>query len=150
MATAELESLIEDCTSKHGAHLIDLVIKGEGNGKSVEIFIDAELGVTTEMCSEVSLEVDGMIESTGVVRGSYRLTVSSPGIARPLKFAWQYRKHIGRQLALKVRSQDAERSVIGKMESMDEKEIVLSPGKNSMVESIRLEEVVEARVVAPW
>ncbi len=150
MAVAELESFIEDCISKHGVHLIDLVIKGEGNGKSVEVFIDAEQGVTTEMCSEVSREVEGMIEASGVIKGSYRLTVSSPGIARPLKFLWQYKKHVGRQLSIRVCSEDVERDVVGKMESMDEKEIVLSSGKNSTRESIGLDTIVEARVVAPW
>ena len=150
MAAAELESLVDNCISKHGVHLIEIAIKGEGNGKTVEVFIDAEQGVTTEMCSEVSREVGEMIESSGVVRGSYRLTVSSPGIARPLKFVWQYKKHIGRQLSLRVRSQDGERDVVGKMESMDENEIVLSSGKNTAPESIGFDSIVEARVVAPW
>ncbi len=68
MATSELESLVEDCISKLGVHLIDIVIKGDGNGKVVEMFIDSEKGVTTEICSEVSREIGGMIESSGVVQ----------------------------------------------------------------------------------
>src|SRR5437867_1520761 len=119
MATAELAGLVENCISKHGVHLIDLVMKTDRRDRLVEIYIDSEQGITTETCSEVSREVDRLIASAGIVPDSYRLTVSSPGIARPLKYAWQYRKHIGRELALKVRSQQGVCDLTGKMESMD-------------------------------
>ena len=150
MAMAELESLIEECISTQGVHLIDLAIRGEGKGKSVEVYIDSEQSITTDICSKVSREVDGLIESAGVVQGSYRLSVSSPGIARPLKFSWQYKKHIGREFEVKVQSHEGLRCIVGKLESMDDKAIVLSFGKKGEMESIELDAIVEARVRAPW
>ena len=150
MTPAEIQSLVEDCISKYGVHLIDMELKSEGKGKSVEVYIDSEQGITTEICSTVSREVDRLLESAGLAGGSYRLTVSSPGIARPLKFAWQYKKHVGRQLEVKVRSAEGLRSVTGKLESADDKMIVLASGKSSDLEAIAFEVVVEARVRAPW
>lgn len=150
MAMPELESLIEECISTQGVHLIDLVIRGEGKDKLVEVYIDSEQSITTEICSKVSREVDGLIGTAGVVQGSYRLSVSSPGIARPLKFSWQYKKHIGRELEVKVQSHVGLRSIVGKLESMDDKAIVLSFGKKGEMESIMFDAIVEARVIAPW
>jgi ribosome maturation factor RimP len=146
MAAPVLESLVEDCLSKHGAHLIDLVIKNEGKGKSVEIYVDSEQGVTAEICSEISREVGGVIQSAGVVQN--RLTVSSPGISRPLKFPWQYKKHVGRQLVLKVRSADGVSDVVGKMESVNDVELVIVSGK--VPRSIAFDAIVDGRVKAPW
>jgi ribosome maturation factor RimP len=131
-------------------HLIELELKSEGHGKSVEVYVDSEQGVTTEICSTVSREMDRLVESAGLVRGSYRLTVSSPGIARPLKYAWQYKKHKGRQLEVKVRSAEGLRNVAGTLESADDKMIVLATGKGSEPEAIAFEMIVEAHVRAPW
>lgn len=150
MTTVEIQSLVEDCISKHGVHLVALEVKGEGKGKSVEVYIDSEKGVTTEICSTVSREVDRLVESAGIVRDSYRLTVSSPGIARPLKYAWQYGKHVGRQLEVKARSGEGLRSYAGKLESVSDRMIVLASGKNGEPETIAFDVIVEARVRAPW
>jgi ribosome maturation factor RimP len=150
MAAVELETLIEDSISRQGVHLVDFVVRGEGKSKSVEVYIDSEQSITTEICSEISRELDRVLEKAGIERGTYRLTVSSPGIARPLKYSWQYKKHVGRELDIKVLSPEGLRSVIGKLESMDDNGIVLSLGKKSEREVIAHNAIVEARVRAPW
>lgn len=150
MIAAELERLIEDAISKTGVHLIDLVVRGEGKGRAVEVFIDSEEGITTEICSDVSREVDRLISSSGLVRGSYFLTVSSPGISRPLKYPWQYRKHIGRQLEMTVRSNEGVRKITGTFVSMEENGLVVKFGNGESQESIALSAIVEARVKMPW
>ncbi len=145
---AEAEKLIEECISTKGVHLIDLEVRGEGQGKSLDVYIDSESGITTEVCSEVSRELGRLVETSGIVRGPYRLTVSSPGIARPLKFAWQYRKHIGRQLDLRVHSQEGTRTVVGKLISVDDTALVIGSGQGT--DSLTFNDIVEARVKAPW
>ena len=150
MTLANLETLVVECISKLDLHLIDLVIKNEGKGKSVEIYVDAEQGITTKLCSEASRSVDGAIESSGILPGPYHLTVSSPGVSRSLKYLWQYKKHLGRALALKLRAEGGTREIAGKLESMDGTSVVVSVGKNGARESVRFDEIVEAYVKAPW
>ena len=148
VASTEVGKLIEDCIARLGVHLIDLEVRGEGQAKTVDVYIDSEAGITTDICSEVSREIDRSVDCAGFERGSYRLTVSSPGIARPLKFAWQYKKHVGRRLDLLVRSPDGTKSVSGKLLSMDETTVVIDGGKER--QTVPLNSVVEARVKAPW
>ena len=150
VALAEVERLIEDCISKRGVHLIAVELGGEGGGQSLDVYIDSEPGITTGVCSEVSREVDRLIESAGIVRGPYRLTVSSPGIARPLKYLWQYKKHIGRQLELTLRSQDGTTTVAGTLVSIDDTAVAIRSAKGSDPQTIAVDGIVEARVRAPW
>jgi ribosome maturation factor RimP len=150
MAPAELQKLIEDRIAKLDVHLIDVVIRGEGGGKGIEVFVDSEKGVTTETCSEVSREIGGLIEAADVVRGAYRLTVSSPGIDRPLKYSWQYAKHVGRRIQLKVRGPGGIREATGMLESHDDHSVVVLSGANSAPESFPYSDIIEARVKAPW
>jgi ribosome maturation factor RimP len=150
MAPFELRDLIEERIAKLDVHLIDVVIKSTGSGKSVEVFVDCEKGVTTETCSEVSREIGGLIEAAGVVQGAYRLTVSSPGIERPLKYFWQYGKHVGRKLQLKVRAAAGTREVDGRLQSLNGGTIVVLSEANGAPESIPFADVIEARVKAPW
>jgi ribosome maturation factor RimP len=102
MVNDEMRAAIEDCTARLSAHLIELVVRGPRGKTLVEIFIDAEQGVTSDLCSDVSREASILIDRSEWIQGSYRLDVSSPGISRPLRFAWQYKKHVGRTLAVKV------------------------------------------------
>ena len=150
MGPVELQNVIEDRIAKLDVHLIDVVVKGDAGRKSVEVFVDSEKGVTTETCSEVSREIDGLIEATGIVRGAYRLTVSSPGIDRPLKYSWQYGKHVGRKIQLKIRNNEGTRDVTGRLQSHDNASVVVSSGESSTPESFPISEIMEARVKAPW
>jgi ribosome maturation factor RimP len=150
MATAELKRLIEEISSKYGVHLIDLVVKGEGKDRLLEVYVDSEQGITTAICSDISREIHRLLETSDAIHGSYRLTVSSPGIARSLKHAWQYKKHVGRRLDVKVRLQEGIRSSTGTLTSVNDKALVLATGKKDEPESIPLDEIVEAFVLAPW
>jgi len=146
MTIAALENLIEERISKHGVHVIDLIIKREGKGAAVDIYIDSEQGITTEVCSAVSREVGNVIQSAGIIQN--RLTVSSPGIARSLKYPWQYKKHVGRQLALKINDSERVTEVVGTLESVSDGELVLISGK--IPKSVAFSSIADARVKVPW
>ena len=146
MTIQGLESLIEECISRRGVHLIDLVVKNESDGKSIELYVDSEDAVTAEICSEVSRDVREVIQSAGLNQN--RLTVSSPGISRPLKYRWQYKKHIGRQFTLKVRSDDGVHEMNGVLESLDDKQMVIISGKAS--QSVAFDAIMDAWVKSPW
>jgi len=150
MVSDEMRAGFEECAARLSAHLIDLVVRGAHGSTIVELFIDAEEGVTTELCSAVSREASLLIDARGWIRGAYRLDVSSPGIARPLKFLWQYRKHIGRTLTLRQRTDAGETSRSGRLVSVGASAIVLEPGKGEAPVEIPFDSLVEAVVKSPW
>ncbi|MBM2845693.1 MAG: ribosome maturation factor RimP, partial [Bacteroidetes bacterium] len=117
---------------------------------AIDVFVDAEDGITSETCSKLSRDIESAIDLQATIRGPYTLTVSSPGIARPLKFPWQYRKHIGRLLEVKMRSESGVRGKSGKLLSVDEKGVALEQIKKGEQVHIDFAEIVEAKVKAPW
>lgn len=148
MVSVELHKSVEECVSRRGAQVIDLIVRGERNEPVLEIFVDSRGQVTSELCATLSREIADVIEERNLLHGAYRLTVSSPGIDRPLKFAWQYGKHIGRSLQIRVCAGETTQDVAGKLVSVNEREITLDRGK--VTEAYALDQIVEARVKAPW
>jgi len=150
MNKSELTDLVERCSATHGAHVIDLSVRGDRQVRVIEVFVDAEVGVTTELCSTISRDVVHDLDQSGLIRERYRLEVSSPGIERPLKFSWQYPKHIGRKVAFRVRQENGVESRLGTLVGIDEDGITLEGDPAGTTVQLRFDSIVEARVKSPW
>jgi ribosome maturation factor RimP len=145
-----LPDAISECVAGLGAQVIDLTLHGGRHSTLVEVFIDAEEPVTTDLCSLVSREVGRMIDARSLVTGSYRLVVSSPGLGRPLKFPWQYKKHLGRTMSVTFDSSEGKRQVVGTLAQVDEVGIVLQTESSEEGTRVRFESIAEAKVKIPW
>jgi ribosome maturation factor RimP len=145
-----VHDVIEACVSRRSAHLLDIVFRGEKGTRVVQVFIDSEEGVTSDLCAEITRDVTSAIDVGGFIEGAYRLEISSPGIERPLRHRWQYRKHIGRRLKVKVQLEGSTEERAGAFISMGDGVIVLAIGKKKEHLSIPFDDIVEARVAPPW
>lgn len=87
-----------DICRAHNAHLVEVVVRGSLQRRILEVYVDTESGITLDECGAISEGIGEMLESANVFPGQYRLEVSSPGADRPLRYEWQYRRHIGRLL----------------------------------------------------
>jgi len=150
MVNDEMRAAIDDCVTRLSAHLIELVVRGPRGKTLVEIFIDAEQGVTSDLCAEVSREASMLIDRAEWIQGSYRLEVSSPGISRPLLFAWQYRKHVGRTLSVRVTGPGGTVEHTGRLSSVGDQGIFLEMAGGSAPEEFRFDTLAEAVVKSPW
>lgn len=97
-------------------------------GQHLNVFADSDSGMTFEKCQSISRHLEKYLDENGWLGEKYVLEVSSPGIARPLKFTRQYRKNIGRQLAVTL-SDKTEQT--GLLKSADDTGIVL---ENTVIE----------------
>jgi len=150
MISASFWSSIEGTVAARGAHLIDLLVRGEQGKPLVEVYVDAEDAVTTELCAELSRDIAGVIEQNNFVRGPYRLVVSSPGIDRPIQFQWQYKKHSGRLFELRVRETDVPSTVVGRLIGVTEDGVVIENENTHEMENFGFKDIIEARVKTPW
>jgi ribosome maturation factor RimP len=121
----------------HNAFLIDIAVRGSQHGRTIEIFIDNDAGITTELCALMSREVGKGLEVERTIQGRYYLVVSSPGTDRPLVFLRQYKKHIGRCLSVKFQNGESPRTIEGTLKDLTD-------------DSIALEEENGARCVIPF
>lgn len=149
MIAPALRDAITAAVERKGVHCIDLVIRGDRGRPVIEVYVDAEQGITTEICAEVSREVAAAIDASNLIGGEYRLDVSSPGIDRPLKFPWQYRKHSGRHIQVKVRAEGGEQTVDGTLAGVGEDAITVQT-KTGEPTVVFFATILEARIPAPW
>ena len=143
-----LFTMAENIALRHEARLVDLVQRGHGATQVVEVYLDNATGVTVDLCTEVSRELLSAVDAEGIIEGSYRLEVSSPGIDRPLRHPWQYSKHVGRQILVRLSTPQGNRQVRGELVRADERGISLRTGEGE--QTILFADMQEGRVVAPW
>jgi len=76
----EIKNLVEDTIESMGYELVDIVFGSENGKFALIIKINKEGGVNVEDCASVSREIDEIIEESGLIKKSWILIVSSPGI----------------------------------------------------------------------
>lgn len=110
----------------------------------LEIFIDADSGMTFRKCQQISRFVEAYLDEEQPLGEKYTLNVSSPGVDRPLKFQRQYVKNIGRNMKVTTNEGDDHE---GKMISADEEKITLE-AKVRVKEGKRKKTVVQQTEIA--
>ena len=146
----ELRVIVDESVIACGAHVIDLVLRGDPRRPVVEVFVDAEGAVTTDLCGEISRRIAAGIDAGGFLAESYRLEVSSPGIDRPLQHQWQYPKHIGRDVCVKVQPEGGTAyEVRGTLRAMAETGVQVRTAEGEEVQ-IPFTAIRETKVMPPW
>ncbi len=102
-----IEERIAEIAAAHDALVLEIVRRGHTNSTVVEVIVDAVDGVGLDRLTTISREINILLdEDEEVIRGRYRLEVSTPGLDRPLEHSWQFEKNVGR--LVRVTSQDEE------------------------------------------
>ena len=120
-----VDEVHEICQSR-AVHVLEITVRGSSHRRVIEIFVDSEDGVDFEICRKLSAEIGELIDGKSVFPAAYRLDVSSPGIDRPLRHVWQYRKNIGRLLDVSLREGG---SAKGRLIDVSDSALTLEPRK---------------------
>lgn len=138
----EISNKIAD---KLGYFVIDIVVRGDSRKRIIEIFVDAEKNINADDLAEMSREINSVIDDENIIKESYRLEVSSPGVDRPLKFLKQYPKHINRNFEVVYKSGEEEKKFTGKLKSVERDELTfISAGKDIL---IKYNQITTAKVI---
>lgn len=143
--------LVEEVLVGSPDYLVDCTIRGAAGSRAVDVFVDSDNTIGVDRLADISREVAFLLESNGVVRGPYRLNVSSPGVDRPLQLPRQYRTNIGRSLRVHFRRVDDSgyTEIAGILTSADEDGIVVAQEKKTPVR-IAYSHILWAKVQLPW
>lgn len=143
-----VESVARSVVEQQGMFLVDCVLRGKQNNRVLEVYVDSERGVTTELCAEISRQLLRELDRMDLITGNYTLVVSSPGVDRPLKFPMQYKKNIGREMEILLRDGDSTRTLKGVLVNCTDTTIEMQVGETSS--SIPYGAIVRAKIVLPW
>jgi ribosome maturation factor RimP len=120
-----------------------------GQSQLLRLYIDHPEGITVDDCEAVSAQVADFIEVHELIKDSYTLEVSSPGMDRLLFRPAQWAAYVGEGVQVKLRSPVAgKRRVTGKLLSVDAETALVAEDTGD----IRLPFAVvdRARLVPDW
>ena len=106
-----VQALLEPVLEQKGIDLVDIKYGIGGRRGYLRIFIDKEDGVTVDDCADISRELGILLDVQNIIRKSYTLEVSSPGLNRPLKDAKDYQRFRGKKVKIKTKINLYERNV---------------------------------------
>ena len=150
-----LRALAEEAASARDLFLVEMEVRGHRGSRVIEIYLDGDEGVEHDALSAISRQIEEAIDAEDLVKGRFHLNVSSPGTDRPLLLPRQYRKHVGRELAVTVRTEEAPepQRIEGVLADVGEEGFTLEvPGPRKTTDSLQIlfADVEETLVKLPW
>lgn len=147
---SRLRDIVEEVLGASPLYLVDLNVRGRKGSQVIDVFIDSDTDLDVEMLAEVSRELGFLLDTEDLIKGSYSLNVSSPGVDRPLSLPRQYKKNVGRKLKVKRRTaEDSSETIMGQLVSASEESIELDVDRKGRVH-ISYADIMEAKVQLPW
>ncbi len=115
-----VQALVQSTVSELGYELIDVEFQKEQTDWILTLYIDSPNGVTVDDCEQVSRAVEPLLDEADPITQSYFLSVSSPGIDRPLKKERDFERSLNKEIAVKLYApQDKKKEFIGTLLRFD-------------------------------
>jgi ribosome maturation factor RimP len=85
-------------------YLVDMMIRGTGRGRKIEVLVDTDKGIDISQCAMLSRRIRERFESdealVAALGGDFELMVSSPGLGEAIMRNRQYIRHLGRLMRI--------------------------------------------------
>jgi ribosome maturation factor RimP len=134
-----------EIAEKLGFFLVELAFRGDQRKRIIEVYIDGKNNVSADSLAEISREINKTIEDQDLIKGSYRLDVSTPGVDRPLKYIKQFPKHINRNFELTYKTNDGEKTIKAKLLGIEGEQLTFLSEKNNLI--IEFKNIIKAKVL---
>lgn len=145
----QLKKIVSDICSDMGLYLVDLEVKGDKNNPMYMVYADTDDGVTLGECEKLSRAIQDEIDFNDEFPVKYRLDVSSPGLDRPLKEDFQFKKNINKNLEVKISHEDSVKKLVGTLKSYDSDALSLEDNKGHGF-IVQRKDILEAKVKLQW
>ena len=90
----KVENLLEPIITNLNYTLYDVQYQKEGKDYYLRVTIDKPGGISIEDCETVNRAIDDILDEANLIKESYFLEVSSPGIERILRKPWHFENQI--------------------------------------------------------
>ena len=110
-----------------GYEVVEVEYVKKSDGMNLTFYIDCDEGVKIDDCEKVSKEIDPILEQLNPTDDTpYILSVSSPGIDRPLKTDRDYKRNIGSEVSVSLfAKQNGKKKYDGILNSFDKDHITI-------------------------
>ncbi|GAB4072571.1 ribosome maturation factor RimP [Barrientosiimonas marina] len=143
------EQLAEPILQEKGLELVDVEYVKEGKNWFLRVYIDKENGVDIDECATVSEQLGDKLDQSDLIKGSYFLEVSSPGVERPLKSKQDFSANVGSNVYVKLYEPiDGDKEYEGTLHEFNDETAVIAynlQGHNKQV-AIPYQKIAKARL----
>ncbi len=102
VTVSTIEKIANSVTQDLGLELVDIKYRSFGKQPHLTIYIDKPEGVSLKDCEILSKSLGELLDEEDPIPFRYILEVSSPGLARPLKKAADFRRFQGHDVHIKT------------------------------------------------
>lgn len=124
-----LKTIEENCEpiiENLGYDLVDIEFVKENGQQFLRFYIGNIEGITIDDCQRVSEAVGNKLDEIDVIKNSYYLEVSSPGLDRPLKTDKDLRRNVGKEIEVNLyKSIDGKKKHIGQLAGFTQENIII-------------------------
>ena len=99
-----IAEIVEPLLQTQGFELVELQLQQRQGQWLVQVFADAEGGISLEDCRRLSLEIGQVLDAEALIMASYVLEVSSPGLDRPLRTVRDFQRQRQRMVTVFLHS----------------------------------------------
>jgi len=132
-----IQEIVEPVVESLGYELVGIEFLRQGKHGLLRVYIDTENGVTVDDCGKVSHQLSGVLDVEDVIKGQYRLEVSSPGLDRPLFKLAHFERFAGHQARLTLATPiEGQRKFKGVLQGVEDGKVIVNIGENELVLSI--------------
>lgn len=115
-----VEKLTDDIIKDSGLELVDVEYVKERDWY-LRVFLDKQGGMELEDCQWVSEKLEAKLDELDLIRDSYYLEVSSPGLDRPLKKDKDFLRHAGEKVEVHTFAPlDGKKLLVGTLVGLDD------------------------------
>ncbi len=129
----QVTALVTPIAEKMNLHVLEVTYEKRFDGMNLTVVIDKEGGVTIDDCEALHRAIDAPLDELDPIDVSYTLNVSSPGLDRPLKLDWDYKRNLGKKISVKLyKPMDGKKNYSGVLESYTDDSFVLDTGSKKI------------------
>ena len=142
----QVQDLLKPIIEENGYELYDVIYIKEGKDYYLRIFIDSQSGIGIEDCEKVNNAINDILDEKDLIKDSYFLEVSSPGIERLLRKEKHFLDNIGKEIKIKLYTPiNKKREFIGILKKFEDNKVTLDLGKETL--EFELKQIASANIV---
>ncbi len=146
--TEKMKNLVEPLCREMELRLVEVQVQGSQRNLEINVFADSENGITMGQCTKLARMIQDELDMDDAYRMKYRLSVSSPGLDRPLTEDWEFQKNMGRMLKVRYTEEEAVKEVTGKLTGWDAGTIEIETDGNTTV--VPRAGITRAKIKLQW
>ncbi len=138
------EEKIVSVIEEMGYEVVEVEYAKKSDGMNLTFFIDSDKGVQIEDCEKVSKAIDKLLEELNPTEDKpYILSVSSPGIDRPLKSDRDLKRNIGKDILITLFTKiEGNKKFEGTLITFDDKTITIKQQEEVTISRNKIAQIV--------